>query len=410
VNSRTAVASSFLFASLLLLSAGYGVTPAYANSGTQVATTPLPSTLVSTSASVASLPSIVGSTTTNGALASRALRQTCFTNNQFLVFFSDGTNMVYSVSSNGADWSTPVAVRPASNGLDFSIWCDGTYVHYGGIDSSGDSVVYRRGSLGSNGVIKWSAPEQVAVTVAGHTLGAVSVAADSFGYPFVGYRDFTAGGVFVAKSSTNNGTWTTAKGFPFTLERKPTVARIAMVPLTNGKMAAVWAADTTPVYVRYWNGSNWSPCCPHAVGATVHAFFTAVAQGDNIQIAYLHGYKIEYSEYLFAYNAFTFPTKIQGDVGSDALPNISLNPTTGDLFIFWTGYPGTNHVYYKNYTASSGKWATQPTSWIDESSDGLTANYLSGSFYQAGGGFVGFVYQAGTTSPYSVKFDYLVVS
>jgi hypothetical protein len=75
-------------------------------------------------------PSAVGTSTTLDATYSPFQRKTFYANGTFWVFYSNGTHMVYSTSTDGSTWTTPTAVRAATVGNRFSVWFDGTYVHY----------------------------------------------------------------------------------------------------------------------------------------------------------------------------------------------------------------------------------------------------------------------------------------
>jgi len=74
-------------------------------------------------------PSVVGTSTT-GAVPYPHQRKTFYANGRFWVFYSDGRNMVYRTSTDGSTWSSATTVRAAINGSLFSVWFDGTYLHY----------------------------------------------------------------------------------------------------------------------------------------------------------------------------------------------------------------------------------------------------------------------------------------
>ena len=365
-----------------------------------------------------SLPSSVGTTTTMGGLPDRVLRQSAFVNNRILEFFSDGTNIVYSTSFTGGTWTAPIVVRPGQNAGGLSIWFDGTYIYYVFADAVvGDPVVFRRGVLNADGSMSWSAPEQVVVPGSSVSYAYASVATDTSGYPYIGYREIGVDRILVTSSSTADGTWVTANGFPFQPDTvSPFSHRVSIVPLTNGKVAVVWASDSLQVGARYWSGSSWSPCCAFTASTTIHAFFSAVAQGDNIHVAYLDPLtsgnvtidaNVAYAKYISSTNSFNAPSILQSNLGTDAAPTITLNQAKGDIYIFWTGYPTVGHLFYSHFTASSGTWSASPADWTNESSH-IALNNPTG-FYQAYGSSIGVAYLVGTSGAFTVRLDYLGV-
>jgi len=80
------------------------------------------------------------------------------------VFYTDGINFGYRSSVDGKTWSAFTAIRGATIGRLFSVWYDGTYVHYV-IAPEGVRAYtyYRRGVPNADGSITWSAPEQSAI-------------------------------------------------------------------------------------------------------------------------------------------------------------------------------------------------------------------------------------------------------
>jgi hypothetical protein len=136
---------------------------------------------------------------------------------------------------------------------------------------------------------------------------------------------------------------------------------------------------------------------------------SAVAQGDDVHLAFLKssGYDIIYVKYTYSTNSFGTETTLVAGATSTSGPVISINPSTNDLYVFWAGYPTSNHIYYRKYTASTATWETT-VDWIAET-ETLTGNDRLTCFYQAFGNYIGLAYMTKTASPYNVKFAFLTV-
>ena len=359
-------------------------------------------------------PSTVGTSTSSLATYYPFQRKSFYANGRFWVFFSDGTNMVYCTSTDGTTWSTATTVRACSSGAYFSIWFDGTYLHYAyAPGTNGGDLMYRRGTPNADGTITWSTASEVIAYDATYQSGVVAeqinypfVSVDSNGYPFIAFKYYDAvgltGSFTVTKSSTNDGTWTTATGFPkdLSLSSIPGI----VIPLTSGKMLAVYASDSAPVNATKWDGSAWGTEVATTSSIYSSFYLSAVAQGDDVHLTFLKstGYDILYVKYTYSSNSFGSETTLQAGATSTSAPVLSIDTTTNNLYVFWAGYPTANHIYYRKYTASTSTWETA-VDWITETA--LTDNDRLTCFYQAYGRKIGLVYMTGTV--YYVKFAYL---
>jgi hypothetical protein len=357
-------------------------------------------------------PSVVGTSTLNVATYYPFQRKSFYANGRFWVFWSDGTNMVYATSTDGSTWTSPTTVRACSNGNYFSVWFDGTYLHYAYAYSS--SIFYRRGTPNSDGTITWSAAEQT-VSTTYNSASYPMISVDTNGYVWIGYRDGSYY-PYVIKSGNNDGTWgTTPSGFPYQLSTtSDSYWRVSVIPLTSGKMLAVYAYSVT-VKARKWDGSAWGTEVATTSAIYYGHYYSAVAQGDDVHLVFLKstGYDILYVKYTYATNSFGTETTLQAGATSISAPVLSIDPSTNDLYVFaatkTTGTPSgwtANHIYYIKYTASSGTWGSW-TDWIDESTEVLYDSDRLTCFYQAYGSKIGLEYMTKTASPYNVKFAYL---
>jgi hypothetical protein len=361
-------------------------------------------------------PSVVGTSTSSAATSFPFQRKSFYANGRFWVFYSDGTNMVYRTSTDGSTWSAATTVRAAASGTDFSIWFDGTYLHYA--YAAATSIYYRRGTPNSDGTITWSADEQrVSTTYNGVYYPMISV--DSNGYVWVGYNEspnpYTTY-PYVIKSGNNDGTWgTTPSGFPYQLSTtSSSYWRVSVIPLTSGKMLVIYAYDGATVKARRWDGSAWGTEVTTTSAIYAGKYHSAVAQGDDVHLVFLKstGYDILYTKYSYSSNSFGTETTLVAGATSTSAPVMSIDPSTNDLYVFaattTTGTPSgwtANHIYYIKYTASTGTWGSW-TDWIAET-ETLTVSDRLTCFYQSYGNYIGLEYMTKTTSPYNVKFAYL---
>jgi hypothetical protein len=354
---------------------------------------------------------IVTGTSTATAIDYPFQRKIFYANGRFWVWDTDGTYLEYGTSTDGSSW-TSVDVRACTLGSQFSIWFDGTYVHYA--VASGNYIYYRRGAPNSDGSITWSATEQtISLTYGSSYRPFISV--DSNGYPWIVYYSYSNSPypLVAIKSSKNDGTWTTESTTTLTAATSGNTMCGAIVPLTNGKMLALYTNDGVAVSAKYWSGSAWGTAVSTTSTVQYAYEFSAVAQGDYVHLVFLKAttYDILYMKYNYSSNSFSAETTLVSGATALSAPVISINPAANDLYVFATtktgGQPSgwtANHVYCINYTASSGTWG----SWVDwftpsntlYSADKITSAYSSS--YN-----IGFACLTSTAAPYFIEFSYV---
>jgi hypothetical protein len=369
-------------------------------------------------------PSVVATSTDEYAVGFAFQGKTGYANGLIWSFYCDGSNIAYKTSSdNGATWTTglssPVAALPSGIGLDFAVYFEyrgGTYyLHYVRCLGSATSGVfyYRRGVLNSDGSITWSAVEQQA-TVSVRYWYYPTISVDDSGYPWIGLNEQYGGFwvVYVTTSSVNDGTWTARSGFPYALASATVNAAwgISIVPLTSGKMAAVWTLGAEALHVKSWNGSAWNTTVNTSSYCEGNKVFSAVGYGDTAHIAFLKS--ITSTSYILLHVIYTYSTNSLGTeatiasglIATESAPALSVDPSTGNLRCFWLNNPTNLHVYYNKY--ESGSWASI-TDWYTESENIYDAWELS-SYSQIGNNAYGLLYvtRLGPSS-YNVKFAFL---
>ncbi|PVX27034.1 MAG: hypothetical protein CW716_04365 [Candidatus Bathyarchaeum sp.] len=354
-------------------------------------------------------------------------RKAFYANGRFWVFYANSSSdIVFRTSTDGLSWSAETFVRDGgSYGPNVSVFFDGTYVHYAA-NSTGSypwesAIYYRRGQPNSNGTITWSASEQT-VTTTYNKASNPHIGVDSDGYVWIGYRDYTNGTCYpyVIKSGNNDGTWgTTPNGFPYQLSGTLRLAwAVSPIPLTNGKMAVVYAAHNSgsyvePIHVRVWNGSSWETEVKTTSTSYHSMFYSAVAEGDNVHIAFMKfvdsesPLEIMYVKYSYSTNSLGTETSLQSSIpyeddGTDyCAPVITRDVVRNEVYVFWGFYPTFAHIYYRKWNGLS--WETR-VDWLDESADGFVGDHTWTGFYESNEGFIGFLYQTKGSSPYNMKF------
>jgi hypothetical protein len=328
-------------------------------------------------------------------------------------YFANGA---WTTSSNDLVfyvYGLPYRVRPCTAGYRFSIWFDGTYVHYAYSDdtTSNTPVYYRRGTPNSDGTITWSAAEQIAKAAeSGVFFKTFSIAVDSSGYPYIAY--VASQTPYVTKSSTNDGTWATATNFPYQLYNSASNYWAAsIVPLTSLKVYVIYQNQPAGsgfgnAYGKLWNGTAWGSQEDASTSTPYYGpYFSAVANGDDVHFVFLKktSYDIVYRKRTYGTGPGSWGTEatVRSATTSTSAPVLSIDTATGNLYCFWAGSPTANHIYYKKNV--SGTWDTDPTDWINESTDTLTDNDRLTAYYKDYGSTMGLVYMAKGLSPYDVR-------
>lgn len=216
-------------------------------------------------------------------------RRTVYAEGRYWAFWLENSvsdHVYYSSSTDGASWEavTNFDVASVSSTNQIAIAFDGTYVHIGLRCTGYTGVVYYpvmyyfRGDPASNGTISWNAQDLLTALANDQSLYGFSINVDSNGYPWViyGARKPTYpgyyGSVVVIKSSTNDGTWTTAGGYPQNLDYDTTApyydtqryCYLAEYHNTT-HLYAVYSDDghhssatTYTLMGNYFNGASWS--------------------------------------------------------------------------------------------------------------------------------------------------------
>jgi hypothetical protein len=354
----------------------------------------------------------IGSGSSNSATSYPSQRKSFYAQSLLWHFFSDGTNMVYSTSSAGVTWGTSSAIRACSSGRKFDIHFDGTYVHYAyAPETAGGDLMYARGTPTSTGSIDWSAEQTVynCTNNPGIFVEYVyypSVAVDTGSYPYIsyGYQESIGATIstYLTKSSANDGTWTTAATFPFTLTSINYDAS-EIVPLTNGKMYVVYGKSSETIKGRLFSGSTVNNEETGSMGVLkTSGYFSATAINDDMHLVFLlnspnnieydtrtysNGYWSTGSEFVVQTVENT-PTRIQYargvSTGSTNTTVLSSNPQNGNLLIATVGIIGSGAS-----TANVTSITQSGVTWTPQKSGSYPSEYMRSEIWAGVAGAAG---------------------
>jgi len=323
------------------------------------------------------------------------------------LWYWDGTNIVYqSRPAGGGSWTSPEAVRSCNAALEFATWFDGTYFHYaysqGQLSTPDTTVFYRRGLANADGSITWSAAEQtVQAHLSSYRRRNLSICVDDGGYPWIAWhRSLRTGSAnyypFVTTSSTNDGTWTTATGYPFQVIGNTVSWYVSLVPMTSGKVMLFYGGNWR-LYGRVLTAvSKGSQTLISGYQVSNRQLrHNAVAIGDIVYLCYQWGTAaIRFQVYNGGWGAISTP------VTPADRPGLLAKKDDSTLMLFWEN--AASIIKYKEYTISGGSWGSEET-LQDETTDTILSWSVMQASYDGGGRpFLHYATKAG--APYDMIF------
>lgn len=341
------------------------------------------------------------------------------------IVFYNSTGFAYTSSIDGFTFDPISLFRSgsANGGRNLALYFNETHIAYAyDIDSS---IVYRLGQPLENGSIEWLDSEKTAITISETTGNGAfeipNIGMDSSNNPYiiVVQNDFGIDEyIIVSKSSTINGTWTTASSFPIILSTLPTPSDtsdtlVSIIPLTNNKMAALWNIINLNLTLNIWNGTDWSGE-KNATWKMGNSGFSAVSVKDDIFVAVSNvsvTLDISFGNYSNASGTWTAGGVLNGTVtSSKTSPSITYDSLFDKFYVFWmhpfnwqyiiierNGSFGTAVSIINETGASAGSRESQVDSYSRKWNGSST--YTIGAFH----------YNE-TTSPFKIKFDYLNIT
>lgn len=284
--------------------------------------------------------STVGTSTTSSVFTYFFQRHGFYASGLFWIFYSDGTNLVYRTSKDGESWSRTTIIRSSNLGYLDPIWFDGKYVHrVHTCDTTAFIVTYQRGTPNSDASITWSPVQNV--LPAGVTYYPAFITVDTGGYPWIIYRrtDGSRTYPFVIKSSTNDGTWVNATGFPQQLSTTSADWSVEIMPLRFRRVLAIYSLGGIAIRARVWNGSAWGRETTTTSSPQSGEYQSAVAQGDTVHLVFLErkSHDIIYTKYTYSDNSWNAESTVAHSASPASSPQLSMNLVNGGLLlsVFW---------------------------------------------------------------------------
>ena len=375
-------------------------------------------------------PTTIGTSTTNSATQYNFQRKVFFCQTRYWAFYSDGSNIVWSTSTDGSSWSGPTNVRVGGTGEKFSTWndCANSKVYYA-IAASTTTFQHRAGTLNSDGTISWDYAE-VSITGSFGTEREPTIAEDTSSILWIAFVSYKTGGskgdyLEVWKctiSGTNCGTgsnWATMAPFPLQLNAASaaTVHGPQILPLTSGKLSLMYTKGATGgsgIVMRTYTGSAWNA---EVIPGTNPTYTTqeiaALAISDT---TYFAGVCVAFAScsaagnVLFwscAYPCSSIPASATTLSSATTNNNVVISSDNSQQLVvaYGTAGPSTS-ILYRVSTDGGSSWQTEQTLASSESIrlDTLTASYTIGnSLYE-----LLWTDNAGS-SPFNIRFATLSV-
>lgn len=317
--------------------------------------------------------SIVGTSTTIATLTTNFQRHTFYANNRHWIFYCNGSQILYTSSSDGANWKTSTVIRRDISSSSISFWYDGK-VHYA-YASGYNSVIYCQGSISGDG-IEWDTEQEVTPSIPENTFQNGYCLTDSDGYPWVAYTQYDNqhwSGYIVKATSKDGSSWATRyKVFESTTLYTPW--RLCMLPLEDGKILAIYTS-VTGVKAKLWNGSAW--------GTEENVTMVHLAQDYGFSVVsyknVVHLALLENETYNILHFKRTMETGwnqeavIERDQSSASFPVLCVDELTSDIYCFWVY---ENAIYLKKYV--SGVWedsSSKPFGTISQELRTISCSY-----------------------------------
>ena len=360
---------------------------------------------------------IVGTSTSNPAISYPYERNLFYASGRIWVFYFDGSSFVYSTSTDdGSTWASPIMIA-SQLGNQLAVTYNGTDVYYA--RSGGGSIYYRQGVPLGTGFISWLSPEATVClgdSVSGNYCIAPSIATDSSGHAWVIFNYYTSGYnmyVYADRNGRIDGTWSSVSTYILSTYTSSILLFYypSIIALSNNVMVAVWHGGNGALIIESWNGSSWSApiSSSNTLGGSDYGAMAAITGAGGIaHIIYeTSASNIVDLQYFYAYLTKT-ETTVQSSVTPTSAPSVSIDPSNGNVYVFWSSSPTNNHVYYKKYVNSTTIWDSNPTDWLTEP---LSSNSLINVSAQVGGScIIGLVDQTGSSTPFNVRFSCLSLS
>jgi hypothetical protein len=300
----------------------------------------------------------------------QAHRRTAVKNNRHWVFYTKTADTCWKSSEDGSSWGGESTVPNWGYGVAgkvatcFETRAGTDYVHLAAATNT-SYFYYKRGVLNADGTVTWTSTQTVssnAYTYSPH------IFVDSDGYGWFTARRYPGSGSytyrFVQKNANNDGTWSTASGYPQDLSGSGYEWLGGGVGLASGKVV-VWYGDSAlhTIYAKRFNGTTWGNQETITTVCSQTGDIAGVAIDDDVYVTFVNTSNniiVHRRTYDTGWDAGTTVYA----AGATVYSTIAYEPALGKLYVFWPNKPASNHVYYKRSTALSPAWDADPTDWV----------------------------------------------
>lgn len=237
------------------------------------------------------MPSTVGTSTVSWAMMDPFQRGTLYVSGRHWVFYLDGTNFGWSSSVDGISWTAHYDYNTRFSGYSCIYW-DAANGKVCLAQSNGPlvaNILYREGTLNSDGTITWDFAEVIVTT---DKCAEVALTKNTSGYPVISYcwnDGISAYHVrVITATATNGSTWAVP---PVSISVDLDVFVVHILALTSNKLMAIRVPYSAGVRIqsKIYVGGSWAADWVNAASGYVYypAASCSVADGDNVALVFL---------------------------------------------------------------------------------------------------------------------------
>ncbi len=291
--------------------------------------------------------------------------------------------LYYATSTNGANWNVN-NIGVATSGTT-SIVTNGThvfYVRYNGTNSQlGRALMFRDGTLQTNGTISWQPETIVKPATLGEIWNSLSMRVSTTGQAFVAYEEesgaYSTGYPFVIQSNgTNYSQW--QQDTP--LINRNDDWRFSLVPLPAGQMYLLYWPFWGELRGRLYTNGTWAPedaVTPHGTYVLQNAF--GFSNGNSTVYAIWQEKDTQKIQFSLRTDSWNPPQTVAiADTNTNPVWTASYDTFQGKWYVICYNYT-LDQVY--QYSGTPGNWSQKTGLFTTLGGD---STMIVGSYYDTG--------------------------